>query len=109
MTALTTKLKQKTQNLKKRFRPNFLDHDHVCFQFLFSSDPPFYLVANHREFSFLPGLNPEPTVKFKIDNHFTCWSLLEGTQPSTRAFMEGKYSSDGHLILSHKLLNLFNS
>ena len=109
MTALTTKLEQKTQNLKKRFRPNFLSLDHVCFQFLFSRDPPFYLVANHKEFSFLPGLNPKPTVKINIDTHFTCWSLLEGTQPGTKAFMEGKYASDGHLILSHDLLKLFNS
>ena len=109
MPDLETKLKQKTQNLKELFRPDFLGHDYVCFQFLFSIEPPFYLVANHKEFSFLPGLHPKPTVKINIDNHFECWSLLERKKSGARAFMEGKYSSDGHIILSQRLLYLFDS
>ncbi|MAI42330.1 MAG: hypothetical protein CMP95_07710 [Gammaproteobacteria bacterium] len=109
MTSLENTLEQKNKHLKKTFKQNFLQQDYVCFQFLFKKEPPFYLIVEPTNFSFRPAINPSPTVRLYINNHCTCWNLLEGEKSGFTAFMEGKYYSDGHIVLSQRLLYLFNS
>lgn len=96
-----------TAEIAPHFKPGFLQREHTVFQFQFAVGESFYLVVTETEFEFSSGEAPEPTLTLHLDCHDTGWSLIRGTADGMRAFMEGRYRADGHIVLSQLLLYLF--
>jgi putative sterol carrier protein len=109
MSALASQLEQKTRQLAETFRPDYLQRDYTCFQFVFDDGEPFHLLVHGGEFTFRVGIHWKPTLNLYLDAHSTCWDLLEGRGNSMQAFMKGDYRADGNIVLSQLLLYLFNS
>lgn len=95
--------------LAPHFKPAVLQRDYTCFQFEFDAGDAFYLEVIGSEFMFHSGVHPSPTLTLFVDNHDTCWSLLEGRADSMQAFTEGRYRADSNIVLSQLLLYLFKS
>lgn len=93
--------------LEPHFKPEVLQRDYTCFQFQFEEGDPFHLEVIGSVFEFNPGIHPDPTLTLYVDNHQTCWSLLEGSRDSMEAFMQGAYRADSNIVLSQLLLYLF--
>ena len=102
-------LQSKSLELEPHFKPGFLARDHTIFQFTFNSGEPFHLIVSSTEFKFTTGAHSNPTLTVLVENHETCWGLLDGSVDGMRAFMEGKYSTDGNIVLSQLLLYLFKN
>ena len=102
-------LDEKKKELAPHYKPGFLHRRLTVFQFYFDEDAPFYLVASEDEFEFTPGVYDAPTMSLFIDTHDTCWGLIQGHLDGMKMFMEGRYRSDGNIVLSQLLLYLFKS
>ena len=108
-TMLIQLLQAKTLELAPHFKPGFLAREYTSFQFTFTSGEPFYLTVINDSFEFIAGLTESPTITVLVEDHETCWGLLDGTFDGMKAFMEGKYRADGNIVLSQLLLYLFKS
>jgi putative sterol carrier protein len=106
---LDQQLQSKAFELAPHFKPGFLARELTTFQFTFSSGEPFHLSVTKADFEFCVGHIERPTLTVLVENHETCWGLLDGTFDGMRAFMEGKYRADGNIVLSQLLLYLFKS
>ncbi len=102
-------LAERSATLARRFNPDLLQRRLTVFQFHFNRGEPFYLTVTPSSFEFSEGMIPTPTISLFIDTHDTCWRLLEGTLDGMSAFVEGRYSADGNIVLSQLLLFLFRS
>lgn len=102
-------LRLKEQELRPFFKPGFLQRDYTVFQFKFTDGEPFHLEVTEASFSMAPGMHEDPTVMLFLDNHTTCWELIQGRADGMNAFMEGRYRADGHIVLSQLLLYLFKA
>lgn len=102
-------LRLKEQELRPFFKPGFLQRNHTVFQFHFLEEEPFYLEVTAANFSISPGTHNAPTLKLLVDDHTTCWNLIQGKADGMKAFMEGQYRADGHIVLSQLLLYLFKA
>ena len=100
-------LAARSKLLSPHFRPGFLPGNEIRFQFSFTHDQPFFLEIFIDTFYFHVGSTPNPTVTLFLDCHQTCWDLLIGRMDGMRAFMEGKYRSDGNIVLTQLLLYSF--
>ncbi len=100
-------LNEKNRQLQPHFKPAFLQRGETCFQFQFDNGEPFYLVVDGDRFEFIAGVTAAPTLTLYLDGHDTCWQLLSGGQDGMAAFMEGRYRSDGNIVLTQLLLYLF--
>jgi putative sterol carrier protein len=107
--AFKTQLKAKAVELAPHFKPAFLQRAKTVFQFQFEQDDPFYLAIEDDQFAFEPGLFDLPTLTLYLDQHETCWQLLNGSIDSMQAFMDGRYRADGNIVLSQLLLYLFKN
>ncbi len=107
--SLNELLQERTTELAPHFAPALLQRAHTIFQFLFEDDDPFHLVVTMEGFEFLTGEHEAATLTLYLDQHDTCWKLLQGHYDGMDAFMEGKYRADGHIVLSQLLLYLFKS
>jgi putative sterol carrier protein len=106
---LAEELDLKSRQLAPHFKPGFLQRHHTVFQFTFEEGESFYLAVEPAEFAFTPGMTSEPTISLMMDNHETCWGLIEGRLDGMQAFMDGRYRADGNIVLSQLLLYLFKS
>lgn len=102
-------LNSKAGALAPHFKPGFIQRENTVFQFLFEDGDPFYLKVSGPAFSFDEGIHDSPTLTLNIDNHDTCWGLLDGSIDGMHAFMENRYRADGNIVLSQLLLYLFKS
>ena len=102
-------LQAKQKLLAGRFRQGFLQRDHAVFQFNFKTQEAFYLIIDGADLDLLPGYHPQPTINLYIDNHATCWGLINGEVDGMEAFLQGQYRADGNIVLSQLLLYLFRS
>ncbi len=109
MQSIETVLNQKTAQLTPHFRAGFLQRPLTVFQFHFGSGDPFFLTVTEKGFKYEAGVSPTPTISLFVENHETCWGLIDGSFDSMRAFMEGRYRADGNIVLSQLLLYLFKS
>ncbi len=107
MNALTDNLEQLSRDLEPHFKPGFLQQTNVVFQFNFDMGDVFHLLVSDGEFHFASGEHEHPTVTIFLDCHDTAHQLLKGTLDGMKAFMEGKYRTDGNIVLSQLLLYLF--
>ncbi|MBD3647246.1 MAG: SCP2 sterol-binding domain-containing protein [Pseudomonadales bacterium] len=106
---LQEELKSREKELTPLFKPGFLQRDHTVFQFEFDEGEPFYLTVTTNRFSLAAGRHDAPTLRLFIDDHATCWALIQGRLDGMQAFMEGRYRTDGHIVLSQLLLYLFKA
>lgn len=106
---LMATLEGKKAQLIPRFRQGFLQRERAVFQFNFDVDEPFYLQIDGADLDLQPGQHPQPTINLYIDNHQTCWGLLDGRVDGMEAFLRGQYRADGNIVLSQLLLYLFRS
>ena len=102
-------LQAKTDELAPHFKPGFLAREYTSFQFTFTAGEPFHLMVINDGVEFVAGRTDNPTVTVLVEDHETCWGLLNGSLDGMRAFMEGKYRADGNIVLSQLLLYLFKS
>ena len=107
--ALKTQLKAKAVELAPHFKPAFLQRANTVFQFQFEHDSPFYLAIEGDKFVFEQGRFDSPTLTLFLEQHETCWQLLNGSIDSMQAFMDGRYRADGNIVLSQLLLYLFKN
>lgn len=73
----------------------------------FDTGDAFYLVVDAQRFGFIEGSSEAPTLTLYIDKPETLWDLLKGKTNGMAAFMDGRYRSDGNIVLSQLLLYLF--
>ena len=102
-------LEEKTSQLRPHFKPAVLQRDDTVFQFQFDTDAPFHLTVTRDTFNFEMGANDSPTVTLFVQDHETCWQLLEGRLDGMQAFTQGTYRADGNIVLSQLLLYLFRN
>lgn len=102
-------LSHKNRELAPHFKPGFLQRASTTFQFVFDSGEPFYLTVTPEAFEFITGEANNPTITLYINDHETCWGLLEGSLDGMLAFMQGSYRADGNIVLSQLILYLFKS
>lgn len=94
--------------LAPHFKQGFLGRDRTAFQFRFDDgSAPFHLIVTPEDFELVQGDAQAPTLTLLLDSHKTCFALLTGREDGMRAFMEGRYRADGHIVLSQLLLYLF--
>ena len=105
--ALDESLKALALELAPHFKPGFLQRDLTVFQFRIHDGPAFTLTVTDRDFEFGTGEIGRPTLTLYFDSLDTVRSLLSGRGDGMRAFMEGRYRADGHIVLSQLLLYLF--
>lgn len=97
-----------TSQLKPHFRPRFLQRNLTIYQFRFDQcQDPFHLIVTAEQFEFQPGEHPEPTTIMQFRDNQLCFHLLKGEADGMKAFMEGTYRANGHIVLSQLLLYLF--
>ena len=104
---LVEQIKEQAQQLAPHFKPAVLQREATEFQFQFDQGEAFYLLVSDGKYEFIVGRADSPTLTLYLDTHDTCWQLLRGSMDSMAAFMEGKYRSDGNIVLSQLLLYLF--
>lgn len=95
------------QAIAPHFRPGFLQRDETIFQFRPESGGAFHLIVADADFRLQAGDSANPTLTVYVDSFETCSRLLRGQEDGMRAFMEGRYRADGHIVLSQLLLYLF--
>ncbi len=101
-------LKHKTTRMNERLQPLLVERGVTHFQFYFTEGGPFHLTVAGSHCCFKPGTAPDPDINLFLDCHETCWDLLEGQLNGMQAFLEGRYRSDGNIVLSQLLLYLFD-
>ena len=107
MSNFAAALSEKQHQLSPHFKPALLQGRKTTFQFQFDEGASFYLVADEAGFQLIAGIATTPTLILYLDRHATCWQLLSGEQDGMAAFMEGRYRSDGNILLTQLLLYLF--
>jgi putative sterol carrier protein len=93
--------------LAPRYEPALLDGRTLRFQFTTDSGCSFHLVAGPVDCRFEAGEVKAPSIRLYVDEPRTVFDLLTGRLDGMDAFMEGRYRSDGHIVLSQLLLYLF--
>lgn len=106
---LRQELESRERELTPLFKPGFLQREHTVFQFEFDKDEPFHMTVTTNRFSLTAGRHESPTLRLFIDDHRTCWALIQGRLDGMQAFMEGRYRADSHIVLSQLLLYLFKA
>jgi putative sterol carrier protein len=101
-------LEHKTTRLNERLQPLLVERAVTHFQFYFTRGEPFHLTVAGRRCHLKAGTASDPDINLFLDCHQTCWDLLEGQLNGMQAFLEGKYRSDGNIVLSQLLLYLFD-
>jgi putative sterol carrier protein len=107
MTDLQLLLRQLSLELRPHFKPGFLQKNPVIFQFKFENEASFFLEVEDEHFNFSAGEIEAPTMTLFLDTHATAFQLLRGSLDGMKAFMSGKYRTDGNIVLSQLLLYLF--
>lgn len=107
MSMLQETLNTRTEQLRPHFKPGFLQRDNTVFQFNFDTGEQFYLNVRPRDFEFVAGQSPSPTLTLTMSDHRLCWRLLTGQQNGMESFMAGHYRADGNIVLSQLILYLF--
>ena len=102
-------LLEKKETLAPNFKPGFLDRPNTIFQFIFEDGLPFYLYVSADNFDLIPEVHDNPTLTLNVNNHKTCWGLLDGSIDGMEAFMAGNYRADGNIVLSQLILYLFKN
>ena len=67
------------------------------------------LRINDGELTIERGGNSDVDVTFYFDDARCAWDLMTGRANAVDAFMHGKFRTDGYLMMTFKLMELFDS
>ena len=107
MADISGNLHKLAEELRPHFKSGLVQQLPAVFQFLFHSEQPIHLIVFQHDFVLQAGIHKKPKITLFIDCHASLSSLLMGKMDSMQAFLDGKYRSDGNIVLSQVLLYLF--
>ena len=93
--------------LSKMYNREILDRDRIVFRISIDSEPEIFLEASRNEFLFKSETTSQPDVTIFLDSPETLTDILLNDANANQLFLEGRYRSDGNIVLSQIFLYLF--
>jgi putative sterol carrier protein len=95
--------------LRRRFRPQAAAGMEMRLRLRLPGEPDLDLDIVDGELTVERGTNRPADVTFYFDDGALAWDLMTGRANAIDAFMHGRFRADGYLMMTFKLMELFDS
>jgi len=97
------------EELRRRFRPQAATGMEMRLRLRMPGEPDLDLDIVDGELTVERGTNRNADVTFLFDDAALAWDLMTGRANAIDAFMQGRFRADGYLMMTFKLMELFDS
>lgn len=97
------------RELERRFRPEVARGMEMRLRLKIPGEADLDLEVIDGALTIERGGNRDVDVTFYFDDARCAWELMTGRANAVDAFMQGKFRTDGYLLMTFKLMELFDS